>query len=182
VGWEWCGGGPRWFGASGHCVVGSGPIVALVLPARCACAWPGEVHREASARRSNIDELLIEACNLMQVSWCVLRVMCRSSIGKVMELLSGYIKVDSLNYPETLGAMVIINAPMWCVLPRSGRCQREIVHTNAWAAWWSGVVWHLWLHSRRTLVLHWCWGKTLTHGCLGIWREFTGSVGTPPNH
>jgi hypothetical protein len=32
---------------------------------------------------------------------------------RVKDLLTGYIKVDSNNYPETLGAMVIINAPYW---------------------------------------------------------------------
>lgn len=31
----------------------------------------------------------------------------------VKDLLSTYIKIDSANYPETLAAMVIINAPMW---------------------------------------------------------------------
>eukprot|EP00983_Pelagomonas_calceolata_P090767 1157460-Pelagomonas_calceolata.AAC.4 len=34
---------------------------------------------------------------------------------RVKDLLTGYIKVDSNNYPETLGAMVIINAPYWQV-------------------------------------------------------------------
>lgn len=32
---------------------------------------------------------------------------------RVKDLLASYIKVDSNNYPETLGAMVIINAPYW---------------------------------------------------------------------
>lgn len=56
-----------------------------------------------------------------------LRCVCRD-ITRVLGLLSEYVGIDSKNYPETLGAMVIINAPVWWV--------------GSFSAAWQGLTWH----------------------------------------